>query len=207
METHGRLFKRTGPKLNWKLSFTWRIQPIAILKWLRYHNSNYMKTIFVRPQFKSRKNSQEIPPGIRKKFWEYLPKNRKRHSVANYVASSIIVVKRLELSVDWQLVNSVTAWIYIQVYVESCVLYYWFASKEVHFVGSTYRLDCCQHPNYSPGSGEIEYQELPYVLTVEEAIEQSSFFPIDRRIVRGDVDKAMKQADYVFEGRLESVQF
>jgi xanthine dehydrogenase/oxidase len=54
---------------------------------------------------------------------------------------------------------------------------------------------------------KIEYQELPYVLTVEEAIEQSSFFPIDRRIVRGDVEKAMKQADYVFEGRLESVQF
>jgi len=51
---------------------------------------------------------------------------------------------------------------------------------------------------------KIEYQELPYVLTIEEAIEQSSFFPVDRRIVRGDVDKAMKEAHFVFEGEFNS---
>ena len=52
---------------------------------------------------------------------------------------------------------------------------------------------------------KIEYQELPYVLTIEEAIERSSFFPFDRRMVRGDVDKAMKQADFVFEGKFDSI--
>ena len=52
---------------------------------------------------------------------------------------------------------------------------------------------------------KIEYQELPYVLTIEEAIEQSSFFPVNRRIFRSDVDKAMKGANFVFEGEFSSI--
>ncbi|CAG8518867.1 9601_t:CDS:10 [Paraglomus occultum] len=79
-----------------------------------------------------------------------------------------------------------------------------FASKEVHFVGQPIGLIVANTQAIAQEAArlvKIEYQELPYVLTIEEAIEQSSFFPVDRRIVRGDVDKAMKQADFVFEGR------
>jgi xanthine dehydrogenase/oxidase len=47
---------------------------------------------------------------------------------------------------------------------------------------------------------EIKYEELPYILTIEEAIEQVSFFNIDKKIIKGDVDEALQHSDYVFEG-------
>ena len=47
---------------------------------------------------------------------------------------------------------------------------------------------------------KVEYYELPHILSIEEAIENNSFFPLDRTINRGDVDKALKEADFVFEG-------
>ncbi|CAH1763525.1 16119_t:CDS:10 [Entrophospora sp. SA101] len=47
---------------------------------------------------------------------------------------------------------------------------------------------------------KVEYEELPYILSIEEAIENNSFFPVHRTINKGDVDKALKEADFVFEG-------
>ncbi|EHY58092.1 hypothetical protein HRR83_005050 [Exophiala dermatitidis] len=46
----------------------------------------------------------------------------------------------------------------------------------------------------------VEYEELPAIFTIEEAIEKQSFFEHYRYIRRGDVDKAFQECDYVFEG-------
>ncbi|EXJ95419.1 xanthine dehydrogenase [Capronia coronata CBS 617.96] len=46
----------------------------------------------------------------------------------------------------------------------------------------------------------VEYEELPAIFTIEEAIEKQSFFEHYRYIRQGDVEKAFKESDYVFEG-------
>lgn len=47
---------------------------------------------------------------------------------------------------------------------------------------------------------KVEYEELPAVLTIEEAIEQDSFHPLYREIKNGDTEEAFKNCDYVFTG-------
>ncbi|KAI9664340.1 MAG: hypothetical protein M1831_002273 [Alyxoria varia] len=47
---------------------------------------------------------------------------------------------------------------------------------------------------------KVEYEELPAILTIEEAIEQNSFFQHYRTIENGDTEKAFKEADHVFSG-------
>ena len=46
----------------------------------------------------------------------------------------------------------------------------------------------------------VEYEELPAIFTIEEAIEQNSFFQHYRTIENGDAEKAFKEADHVFSG-------
>lgn len=46
----------------------------------------------------------------------------------------------------------------------------------------------------------VQYEELPAIYTIEEAIEQQSFFEHYRYIKKGDVDKAFADCDHVFEG-------
>ncbi|EYE92216.1 putative xanthine dehydrogenase HxA [Aspergillus ruber CBS 135680] len=47
---------------------------------------------------------------------------------------------------------------------------------------------------------KVEYEDLPAVLTIEEAIEAKSFFGHDHSIKTGDTDSAFKQGDLVFTG-------
>ncbi|KMK54841.1 xanthine dehydrogenase HxA, putative [Aspergillus fumigatus Z5] len=47
---------------------------------------------------------------------------------------------------------------------------------------------------------KIEYEELPAILTIEEAIEAESYFDHFRFIKCGDTDKAFEEADHVFHG-------
>jgi xanthine dehydrogenase/oxidase len=47
---------------------------------------------------------------------------------------------------------------------------------------------------------KIEYEELPAIFTMEEAIEANSFFDHYHYINNGDVDKAFAEADHVFSG-------
>lgn len=47
---------------------------------------------------------------------------------------------------------------------------------------------------------KVEYEELPAVLTMEEAVEQESFHPFYREIKRGDTEAAFKSCDHVFTG-------
>lgn len=46
----------------------------------------------------------------------------------------------------------------------------------------------------------VEYEDLPAIYTIEEAIEKKSFFEHYRYIRKGDVEKAFKDCDYVIEG-------
>ncbi|KAF2745897.1 xanthine dehydrogenase [Sporormia fimetaria CBS 119925] len=46
----------------------------------------------------------------------------------------------------------------------------------------------------------VEYEELPAIFTIEEAIEKESFFQHYRYIKKGDTDKAFAEADHVFTG-------
>lgn len=47
---------------------------------------------------------------------------------------------------------------------------------------------------------KVEYEELPAILTIEEAIENDSFHKLYREIKNGDVEEAFKNCDYVFTG-------
>lgn len=48
---------------------------------------------------------------------------------------------------------------------------------------------------------QVEYEDLPVILTIEEAIEANSFFEYDRRMKKGKpIEEAFKESDYVFEG-------
>lgn len=47
---------------------------------------------------------------------------------------------------------------------------------------------------------KVEYEELPAIFTIEEAIQADSYFQHYRYINVGDVEKAMKDADHVFTG-------
>ncbi|KAK3215204.1 hypothetical protein GRF29_19g2504435 [Pseudopithomyces chartarum] len=46
----------------------------------------------------------------------------------------------------------------------------------------------------------IEYEDLPAIFTIEEAIEKESFFNHFRHIKKGDTEKAFAEADHVFTG-------
>jgi xanthine dehydrogenase/oxidase len=47
---------------------------------------------------------------------------------------------------------------------------------------------------------KIEYEDLPAVFSIEEAIEKESFFDFFREIKKGDPEEAFKHCDYVFTG-------
>ncbi|KAI1084003.1 xanthine dehydrogenase [Whalleya microplaca] len=47
---------------------------------------------------------------------------------------------------------------------------------------------------------KIVYEDLPTILTIEEAIEQESFHTFYRFIKKGDTEKAFKNCDYTFTG-------
>lgn len=47
---------------------------------------------------------------------------------------------------------------------------------------------------------KVEYEELPAVLTIEEAIEAKSFYDHDHSIKKGDIQSAFQKADHVFTG-------
>ncbi|KAI5301359.1 hypothetical protein KEM55_002266 [Ascosphaera atra] len=48
---------------------------------------------------------------------------------------------------------------------------------------------------------KVEYEELPPILTIEDAIEHNSFFEgVEPSITKGDVEEAFKNADHIFSG-------
>ncbi|CAG8618143.1 10822_t:CDS:10 [Funneliformis mosseae] len=77
-----------------------------------------------------------------------------------------------------------------------------FVSEEVKCVGQIIGLVVAETQAIAQEAAllvKIEYEELPHILTIEEALQQNSFFN-DNTMVKGDVDEAIQHSDYVFEG-------
>ena len=60
--------------------------------------------------------------------------------------------------------------------------------------------DSAAHASLGARAVKVEYEELPAIFTIEEAIEKESFFEHYRYIKKGDTSEAFKNADHVFTG-------
>eukprot|EP00158_Paraphelidium_tribonemae_P008585 Partr_v1_DN28619_c0_g1_i3_m49964 putative aldehyde oxidase len=81
-----------------------------------------------------------------------------------------------------------------------------FATKKVLFVGQLIGLiiaDSQQQAQRAAKLVRIEYEELPHILTIEEAIERKAFFDITKTMAKGDIDSGFKDADGVIEGEFK----
>lgn len=78
-----------------------------------------------------------------------------------------------------------------------------FAVDEVNTAGQPIAMilaDSARHAEMGAKLVKVEYEELPAIFTIEEAIMNDSFFQHYRFIENGDVKKAFAEADHVFEG-------
>jgi xanthine dehydrogenase/oxidase len=78
-----------------------------------------------------------------------------------------------------------------------------FAVDEVFTVGQPIGMilaDTAKHAEQAMRAVKIEYEELPAIFTIEEAIEHESYFQHFRYIKKGDTEKAFAEADHVFTG-------
>jgi xanthine dehydrogenase/oxidase len=78
-----------------------------------------------------------------------------------------------------------------------------FAVDEIFTVGQPIGMilaDTAKQAEQAARLVKIEYEELPAIFTIEEAIEHDSFFQHFRYIQKGDTEKAFTEADHVFTG-------
>jgi xanthine dehydrogenase/oxidase len=78
-----------------------------------------------------------------------------------------------------------------------------FAEEEVFTAGQPIGMilaDTRGHAEAARNAVKVEYEDLPAIFTIEEAIEKNSFFEHFRYIKKGEVDAAFAEADHVFEG-------
>ncbi|PKC10690.1 putative xanthine dehydrogenase [Rhizophagus irregularis] len=78
-----------------------------------------------------------------------------------------------------------------------------FVSEEAQCVGQIIGLIVAESKAIAQEAAllvEVKYEKLPHILTIEEAIDQNSFFNIERKMIKGDVDEAFRHSDHVFEG-------
>ncbi|KAK4101091.1 xanthine dehydrogenase [Parathielavia hyrcaniae] len=78
-----------------------------------------------------------------------------------------------------------------------------FAEDEIHTTGQVIGLVLATSQARAADGAravKVEYQELPAIFTIEEAIEKESFFEFFREIKKGDPEEALKNCDYVFTG-------
>ena len=78
-----------------------------------------------------------------------------------------------------------------------------FAVDEVFTAGQPIGMilaDSAKHAEIAVRLVTIEYEELPAIFTIEEAIEKESYFPHYRYINKGDASGAFEKADHVFSG-------
>ncbi|KAJ1949796.1 hypothetical protein FBU59_000985 [Linderina macrospora] len=79
------------------------------------------------------------------------------------------------------------------------------ASKEVHFYGQIIAAVAAKDRDVARRAAdavEIEYEDLPAIYSIDEAIEQESFFEEVSEVECGDVEAAFADADFVFEGEV-----
>lgn len=78
-----------------------------------------------------------------------------------------------------------------------------FAVDEVFTAGQPIGIilaDSAKNAEAAARAVKIEYEELPAIFTIEEAIEKESYFDHYRYIIKGDAEKAFEEADHVFTG-------
>ncbi|TVY49646.1 Xanthine dehydrogenase, partial [Lachnellula occidentalis] len=78
-----------------------------------------------------------------------------------------------------------------------------FAVNEVFTTGQPIGVilaDSAAHAALGARAVKVDYEELPAIFTMEEAIEKESFFDHFRYINKGDLEGAFRDADYVFSG-------
>lgn len=78
-----------------------------------------------------------------------------------------------------------------------------FAEGEVFTAGQPIGIilaDSAQHASAGARAVKVDYEELPAIFTIEEAIEKESFFEHFRYIKKGDTESAFAEADHVFTG-------
>ncbi|KAH6885767.1 molybdopterin binding aldehyde oxidase/xanthine dehydrogenase [Thelonectria olida] len=78
-----------------------------------------------------------------------------------------------------------------------------FAEDEVFTAGQVIALVLATTPARAQEAAravKIEYEDLPAIYSIEEAIEQQSFHKFKREIKKGNVEEAFKNCDHVFTG-------
>jgi xanthine dehydrogenase/oxidase len=78
-----------------------------------------------------------------------------------------------------------------------------FAVDEVFTAGQPIGIilaDTAIHAEAAARAVKVEYEDLPAIFTIEEAIEKESYFDHYRYINKGDTEKAFAEADHVFTG-------
>ncbi|XP_034113366.1 xanthine dehydrogenase [Drosophila albomicans] len=80
-----------------------------------------------------------------------------------------------------------------------------FAAGEVHCIGQIIGAIAADNQTLAQRAARlvrVEYEErTPVIVTIEQAIEHKSYFPdYPRYINKGDVEKALEEADHVYEG-------
>ncbi|KAI9869720.1 MAG: hypothetical protein M1830_005159, partial [Pleopsidium flavum] len=78
-----------------------------------------------------------------------------------------------------------------------------FAVNEVFTAGQPIGMilaDSAKHAEAGARAVKVEYEDLPAIFTIEEAIVKESYFPHYRYINKGDAEDAFAKADHVFKG-------
>ena len=78
-----------------------------------------------------------------------------------------------------------------------------FAVDEVFSAGQPIGMilaDSAKHAEAGARVVKVQYEDLPAIFTIEEAIAKESFFPHFRYINKGDAEGAFEKADHVFTG-------
>nr|AOE43260.1 xanthine dehydrogenase [Coremiostelium polycephalum] len=81
-----------------------------------------------------------------------------------------------------------------------------FASEIVEFVGHPIGVVIAETHQQALEAARlvaIDYEELPHVITIEDAIEKNSFLNLEHVIIDGDIEKGFKESDYVIEGQMK----
>jgi xanthine dehydrogenase large subunit len=87
------------------------------------------------------------------------------------------------------------------IFQDQCFL----AQDVVHFVGEAILVAAAEDPailREALRSIRIDYEVLPAILTIEEALAQQSFIGVERTIARGDWQKGLETAPHRLQGRV-----
>lgn len=77
------------------------------------------------------------------------------------------------------------------------------AVNEVYTAGQPIGMILADSPGHASAGAiavKVDYEELPAIFTIEDAIEKESFYEHKRYIRKGDVENAFEKADHVFTG-------